>query len=225
MFSQMLGAIKRGDDRALNAVGIVILPLIYVPGWAYRVILKSTLWVWWILLVIGGAPKLEGGIEGLRADAYRKSRSWVSIALAVYAVAGFAGGTMLKPMVENRLSVAPLLVSTAMLMLIDWTSISAYQWVNAIAAILTLGTVLWTHALVVDSGVPGREEKVTRSLPRLGHFVKLKSGFGALSIALLMVYVALYANAVHSWAPVSPWVAGWLNWVYGANAHALVAQL
>ncbi len=67
----------------------VCIPFIFLPAWAYRFILKSTLWFWWILFIVGGAPRLDGGIEGLRADAYRKASAWVGIATAIFAAVGF----------------------------------------------------------------------------------------------------------------------------------------
>jgi hypothetical protein len=36
-----------------------------------------------------------------------------------------------------------------------------------------------------------------------------------------MLYIALYANAVHHWLPVSDWAAGWLRRLYGAAATRL----
>ena len=67
----------------------VCIPFIFLPAWAYRFILKSTLWFWWILFIVGGAPRLDGGIEGLRADAYRKASAWVGSATAIFAAVGF----------------------------------------------------------------------------------------------------------------------------------------
>jgi hypothetical protein len=202
---------------------LLLIPLWFLPGWAYRFILKSTLWFWWVLFIIGGAPNVADGIEGLRADAYRKAHTWVFIALAVFGIVGFLFGAELKPMIANRLSDAPLLSTAAMLLLIDWRAISAFQWVALLSSGLTLGVVLWTHSLAVDhKEVPGRKEKVEKTLPRLGHLVKLKTGVGMASIALLMLYIVLYANRAEHWAPVSEWAFGWLRFLYGENAEALL---
>ncbi|MGD9540966.1 hypothetical protein [Methylocystis sp.] len=212
-------------DKAFAAVGLIFLPLMFFPGWAYRVILKSTLWFWWILFIVGGAPKIEYGIEGLRADAYRKALSWVFLALAIYGVAGFIVGAEMKAIIENHRGDAPLISSAALLFLVDWSKVPAFQWVALAASALTLGVALWTHALVIDRDeVPGRAEKVAKALPRLGYLVKWKSGVGMASIALTMLCFALYANAQHGLAPVSTWAADWLRWLYGDTAQALLGQ-
>ncbi len=91
------------------------------------------------------------------------------------------------------------------------------------ASALTLGVALWTNSLFVDrKDVPGRATKVAKALPRLGYLVKWKSGVGITSIALTMLYFALYANAQNGWLPVSPWTANWLHWLYGDTAQALL---
>jgi len=71
---------------------MISAPFVYLPAWAYRFILKSTLWFWWILFIVGGAPRLDGGIEGLRADVYRKASAWIGIATALFAVVSFCFG-------------------------------------------------------------------------------------------------------------------------------------
>ena len=80
---------------------------------------------------------------------------------------------------------------------------------------------VWTQSLV-ESPWPCAE--VAAALHRLGYLVNWKSGFGALSIALLMFYIALYANHIYGFVPISHWAAGWLHWLYGANAKALLAS-
>jgi hypothetical protein len=166
----------------------------------------------------------EHGIEGLAADTYRKSLSWVVIALAMLGVVGFGFGAELRPLVKNYLSRAPLLSLPAMLLLIDWSRVSTFQKVSVVSSVLTLAMAVGTHSLVVDSTVRGREDRVKKGLCWLGYLVKWKSGFGAVSIVLVMLYMALYANAVHGWLPIYSWAADWLHWLYGANAEALLVQ-
>jgi hypothetical protein len=195
--------------------------LVYFSAWAYRFILKSTMWFWWILFIVGGAPRLDGEIEGLRADAYRKASAWVGIATTVFAVVGFGLGWLLKPWAENFATEAKLPTAVALLVLVDWKSIPVVQWVTLASALMTIAVVIWTHDVYVDSWNPQRTARVAAQLPWLGHLVKWKTGFGAVGIALLMLYFALYANAVHHYAPVSDWAAGWLRWLYGAAAERL----
>ena len=204
---------------------LLLLAFWFIPGWAYRFILKSTLWFWWVLFIIGGAPNVKDGIEGLRADTYRKSFSWVLIALAMFGVVSFLFGTALKPIIVNRLSEAPLPTAVALLMLIDWRVLSLFQWLSVLSSVMTLAVALWAQGLSLDyREVPSRKEMVEKRLPWLGHLVKWKKGVGMVSIALLMLYIALYANMAEHWLPVSNWAFGWLELLYGRNAEALLPQ-
>jgi hypothetical protein len=181
------------------------------------------MWFWWLLLIVGGAPRLDGGVEGLRADVYRKASAWVGIATTLFAVVGFGFGWLLKPWAENLTGQAKLPTAVALLVLVDWKSIPVVQWVTLFSALTTIAVVIWTRDVYVDSQNPQRAARVAAQLPWLGYLVKWKSGFGAVGIAMLMLYFALYANAVHDYVPVSDWTAGWLRWLYGAAAERLRA--
>jgi hypothetical protein len=208
-------------DRLIALLICIFVPLIFLPAWAYRFILKSTLWFWWILLIVGGAPRLDGGIEGLRADAYRKAWAWVGIATTLFAVVGFGFGWLLKPWVDNLAAEAKLPTAVALLVLVNWKSILIIQLITLASASTTLGVLFLTQAVYVDSQNPRRAELVAARLPWLGELVKWKTLFGAVGIALLMLYFALYANAVHHFVLVSDWAAGWLRWLYGDVAERL----
>jgi hypothetical protein len=102
---------------------------------------------------------------------------------------------------------------------VDWKSVPIVQWVTLLSPLSTIAVVVWTRDLYVDSQNDKRAARVAARLPWLGHLVKWKTGFGAVGIALLMLYIALYA--VHHWLPVSDWTAGWLHHLYGAAAARL----
>jgi hypothetical protein len=143
----------------------------------------------------------------------------------MFGVVSFLFGTALKPIIVNHLSGAPVPTAVALLMLIDWRALSLFQWLSVLSSVMTLGVAVWAQGLSVDyREVPGRKELVEKRLPWLGHLIKLKTGVGTVSIALLMLYLALYANMAEHWLPVSNWAFGWLQWLYGENAKALLLQ-
>jgi hypothetical protein len=220
--------IKNGDGlaRYLAVWLLVLSPFLFIPGWAYRIILKSTLWFWWILFIVGGAPKIKDGIEGLRVDVYGKLWKWIGIAFAIFTIGGLVFGPAMRAIADNHSSNAPLLSVAALLFLVDWkklSNVTIYQELLCIAAFLTLAVVLWAQSLVEDWKVSTRQQKVNQQLPWLGYLVNLKSGLGAATIALTMLYFALYANAQHG-RPPGPhsWSAQWLHKLYGENACALL---
>jgi hypothetical protein len=204
-------------DFAERLIFALFLLFIYLPAWLYRFILKSTMWFWWILFIVGGAPRLDGGIEGLRDDAYRQISAWTGIALTVFALVNF----WLPPLIKNFIYHDKLPNAVALLVLVDWSSLPVVQWFTLASALTTVAVVLWTNGVYLDSQNPHRANRLPVPLPWLGQLVKWKSAFGAVSIALLMLYFALYANAIHHYVPVSDWAASWLRWLYGDAAGHL----
>jgi hypothetical protein len=209
-------------DKFMGVSYSAIIPIWFTVGWGYRFVLKSTLWLWWVLFVIGGAPRVGHGIEGLRADLYRKMWSWILICAAVFTLATFLLGHAFKPLVTSGLGSAPFVGVFAIFVLIDWSALSFFQWTSLISSALTILLVIWTQALAIDYfEVPGRARKVERILPILGYLVNLKAGIGLLSLALAMTYIALYLNSTHHWFSFSNWMFGWLGWLYGESAELL----
>jgi hypothetical protein len=221
LFSRF-GASDEAIDRFKYVAISVFAFIIYVPAWAYRFVLKSTLWFWWILLVIGGAPRVDGGIEGLRADAYRKAWPWVGIATALFSLAMFSANWLAAPLAKNFVVGPKLPLAVALLVLVKWKSIPVVTYITVGSVLTTFAVGFWTQAVYTDSHNPLRAARVDAQLPWLGHLVKWKSGFGAIGIVLLMLYFILYANAIHHYLPVSNWAAGWLRWLYGMAADRLL---
>lgn len=180
------------------------------------------MWLWWILLFIGGALTIPGRIKGLKARVYRKWYSWIFIALSVATLAGFAFGHALVPIVKDRLSDAPLLPGIAYLFLIDWASITIFQWFLLVSSGMTIFALFWANALAVDDGVEELGPKVDRGLTRIKLFLDAKTFFGLITILMTMAYVLLLWNKTSGRFSVSPWAFGYLDWIYGNYAGALI---
>lgn len=207
-------------DNIFGFFWFLILPIWFAPGWAYRIILKSTLWLWWILLFIGGAPNVAGGVAGLKAD-YKKKVVRFSLGFAYIYIVVFLLGNVFKSFVLNQLSDTPLIPVLAVLFLIDWRSIPFLPVLGALSSVLNIGAWLWADSIVNDSMVPGREDRVARGLAWLPHLNQLKAAIGFLTIALLMLYFALLENAKLGLWPLSDWLFTGLSWLYGKYAAAL----
>jgi hypothetical protein len=201
-------------------LGVIIL-LWYVPAFVYRIVLKSTFWLWWILFFVGGGPDTHSGVRGLRADAYVKFGSWIYISIAIFGILAFLANFAVSPVIENIYSSAPLPGAIILLFQIEFWRLSIFQALSMITALMTLYIVKKANELWVDYGDSERRKTVEGKIYGLNVMVKLKTAAGCMWIALLMLYVALYANSTHNWTPLSSWVEGWLQSVYGPNAAAL----
>jgi hypothetical protein len=203
---------------------LIILPFVFLfwflPGWAYRFILKSTLWFWWILYIIGGSPDVSGGLEGLRADVKIKWQARLNLFISALFLLPFLI-SLLKPFASNKALSAPMLPLVALLpALFDLLAKAALPFITFTTFLITIFIWFWADNLLADDDVPGRN--VSTGLLRIGFFIKVKRALGLSSIGLLMLYIFLAANAAHSWIPVSPFGCAWLEFLYGKYAAALM---
>lgn len=209
------------SSKIAGVTQIIALPFWFAPSWVYRMVLKSTLWLWWVLYFIGGAPDTRHGVAGLRADYLAKSWARVQCGVAVFGFAGFAAANIAGPFLSNQVSDTPVLPLLSVVYLANWGALPLVPLLGAASAICTIVAWFWADAVFRDSEVPGREVAVASGLVRLGYLGQLKTGLGWAFIALVMVYAALLGNAAHHWVPVSDWAYGWLVQIYGDYAAAL----
>lgn len=218
-----LSAIAHGTvaERVLGVAKLIVLPVWFLPSWAYRFILKSTLWLWWILFFIGGKPKVADGVTGLAADdAKRWNKAMVAAAMAYIGLflllnLGPAG-------VRGQLGQSPIL-PVAQVLFVVW-DIGAVPWVQLAAfgsATLTLGLWFLASDIKQDRLVEGREGRVARKLDLFARLARVKVGLSLISLVLLMVYLALMVNKAWSLIPPSEFARNMLEWTYGTYSKAL----
>lgn len=121
--------------------------------------------------------------------------------------------------IGNSFSMEPIPPVLTVLIAFDFMHSPLLPIVNMLNAVLTVALVLWAQSIVVDVETAGRD--VARQMKAHAVVGKIKKTIGALSIALIVVYAPLYANARWGWRPVSPFVASVLDGVYGKYAAAL----
>ncbi len=213
---------KGADKRLLGAALALIIPIWFFPGWAYRFILKSTMWFWWIGLFLGGAPDVSEGTRGLKADHLQKWWHWAVVAASAAGLVTTAVVTLSPAAIGNSLSAEPILPVLTVLVAFDFLNSSLLPIVNMLNAALTITLIFWAQSIIVDAEKAGRD--VARQMKAHAAVGKFKKTLGALSIALILVYAPLHTNARRGWLPVSPFVASVLDGVYGKYAAALMPR-
>ncbi len=222
---QMIEEFRRqlsSDDTFERSTGIAValaIPVWFLPGWAYRFILKSTMWFWWIGLFLGGAPDVSEGTRGLKADHLLKWWHWASIVASAAGLAVTAAVTWGPAAIGNSLSATPILPVLAILVAFDFVHSPLLPTINVLNAALAIALVLWAQSIVVDGETAGRD--IVRQMKAHAALGKIKKTIGALSIALIVVYAPFYINTQLKWLPVSPFVGKVLDGVYGKYAAAL----
>ncbi len=198
----------------------LIIPIWFIPGWAYRFVLKSTMWFWWIGLFLGGAPDISEGTRGLKADHLQKWWHWALVVASAGGLAVTGAVTWWPAAIGNSLSAEPILPVLTVLVAFDFLNSSLLPIVNMLNAALTITLMAWAQSIIVDAEKAGRD--VARQMTAHAVVGKFKKTLGALSIALILVYAPLHTNARRGWLPVSPFVASVLDGIYGNYAAALM---
>ncbi len=223
-FVKMHTNIFHGKTREQKVDGIlmlIVMPILFAPGILYRFFLKSTLWFWWILYFIGGAPRVDGGATGLKKDILDKRYSRHKHFVAIFCAVIFLSANVFKPFVINQLSGTPFLPVIAAVFVVDWQSIPFLPILAGLSSTLGIVTWYWADSIARDSELPARQARVGRHLQWIAHLIQWKFALSLLFLALTMTYIALYANVRWGIFPVSDWAFGWLSFLYGEYAAVL----
>jgi len=196
--------------------GVLIIPILFAPGWLYRFILKSTMWLWWALLVVG-RPVRTTSVDALRADT--RGHAWASFSL-VLAVFSLLTGIVL-PVFHASLGAAQggtHVLLQGLLVLVDWTQFSPFQWLNLASSAGLLLVFFWSGSLIANAAVPERQAETSKQLIWIGIVDNIRQGVGHITIALLLIYVVLLANSQRiQFMTVPPFFKQWLINIYGAQ--------
>jgi hypothetical protein len=136
--SHFLTRIKQSDSLIERFVCIVALTILYVPGYLYRLSIKSTCWFYLPLVYITRAPWLATKPALLSDILWRDLREWWRRVLAVATVCGVFLSTLAAESVTANLP-ARVISPLEYMFLIDLTTIKPWQWFNLISAAITIG--------------------------------------------------------------------------------------
>ena len=210
---------KESGQRELRVIYILLaIPILFLPGWAYRFILKSTLWLWWILLFAGGEVNLRDGIRGFEVDIMQKWWPRAMLVAAGIYIIGFMLVNFSTSLIANLVSDTPVLGVLVVLLKFDLSQLHLLSLLALLASIGTWGLWFWTDALKKDHSI-GRD--ISAKMWWLGRAVQLRNCLGAATIALTMAYVGLYANTIQHWFTIADWEYAWLHRIYGEYAKVL----
>jgi|GEM_PF-6520782 len=195
----------------------------FLPGYLWRIILKSTLWFWWILLFIGGAPNIRDGVDGLRAD-QAKHLTRIFLVLGIISVLVFFAVNVFAPVVKNAVSSVPVLPVVAVLFLVDWKSIPVLPILSLFSGILALIIWGWADAIIKNDKEKIRAAENERGMAWLAHLIQWKAALFYALVALSAVYIGLYVTHTHHWITISDFWLHKLGLLYGPD-HVRVFTL
>jgi TIR domain len=206
---------KPGQDPGVR-VGIIFAMIIwFVPGWLYRITLKSTVWIWWPLVFIASPSKLAMTPAWQYHAMFRTLIISAAISIASYTnwVDVFSGFI-------SQPSEEPVIKSLVYLLTLDRSS-HFWSVFVLIGPILSIVTLIWLrqtfakYKIAREYKYEGLQRQAERTFPIIELAQRVQSVLFILYCFLLIGQIAIYFNSQKCWTPIPQSVQSWSAWMFG----------
>jgi hypothetical protein len=207
------------------------LPIWFLPGWLYRVSLKSTAWFWWPLTFLMGDLSRAKDPQEFHRTTIGSLWAKASIALSIITILTFLWSNLVETGVVFKDN--PLLIAVGYFLVVDW-SLRPWQLFPIALAVLSVAIVF----LVDDAAgqyhlakTEGKDELVARSETKfraIERITRLRLILFIVFTLLVGAHTLLYFNSTQCWLNVPSNIEGWAEWVYGKRmprAHCSISSL
>jgi hypothetical protein len=191
---------------------------VFLPGWLYRVTLKSTAWFWWPLAYLGaGSGKLTEPDEWRRATI---GSLWAktSFAMAAITIASFIWVNFIYSGAVFHQN--PLLVVAGYFLIVNW-SLRPWQLLPLALAFLSVALVFLVDDAVGQNHLAVEKGNATL-LARARFKLHCIEYLGRVRLIVFIVFwlivaghTVLYFNSLKCWFDTPNNIAQWAIWVYG----------
>ena len=199
----------------------LIATIWFLPGWLYRITLKSTAWFWWPLAYLGEARSKTWHPALYHRQAQHSLKGRATIALAIITIVGFVlTNLVLSGAIVER---NPLLSPIGLLFLIKRT-VAPWQILSVLLAGLSLWVILRLDGANIDHQY-GRNNNLPDVIAAAERKFYWTERLGRLQLVLVILFqlivagqAVLYLNSRSSrscWFRVPANVAAHAQWLYG----------
>lgn len=207
--------------RNLSRIIMIDVPRIvvwFLPGWIYRVTLKSTVWYWWCIAFMGRDLRYAKDPDLLHWSIMGSLWAKTSIAMSIVSVVSFTflNFVLSGVLIKNN----PLLTIMGYFLLVDWGTFRSWQVMTVIIAALTITMVYLTNDACWQWHHGSARSDQTRIVLAERRFVWIEF-IGRVRFLLFFVYLLLvggqmmlYFNSVSCLAPIPQNVERWAEWIY-----------
>ena len=169
----------------------------FVPGWLYRLTLKSTAWLWWPLAFLSGPPRLANNPYWFRAQVFSTSWSKHMRAVAVATICIFICVTVWQSSSGGHLPQNPFLSVLGYAFSLGWSA-APWQVLGVLGSILSLSIsylIDWTFRKYEIANQTGDDALADEAIVHFGWIERL-SRFRTLCFLLYCVVVGFHAFLV-----------------------------
>jgi hypothetical protein len=216
-----------GSRLSQNDAAILYLPLflwfIYAPSWLYRLTIKSTVWLWWPLVFLGGDLKRVQDPDRFKWEVMGSLWAKTSIALACFTLLAFIAANSYRLVDAAWFDRNPLLTPIGYLLLVDWNSVWMWQGCALLVSVLSIGIVY----LVDDVSWKYRRAKRRNDAKLLEKATNWYGGIELLTRVRVLVLLGfwglvgtqafLYANSRRLCLSFPPEFLKWTQDIYGEH--------
>ena len=228
-FRRYLEGLRRGDTPG-KIISLIATPILFLPGWLYRISLKSTAWLWLPVIALGSY--IVTTPRGLRLNPEQFERhvlakKWTRVLRwkGIVSAALFLGTSAWLLWQESG-GVVPREPAAVIIVRVVWSSLIGVPW--QVAALLSTAFGLAAF-FIVDSARVNREARRddgTRDQASTQHYLgSIAFRIGGLCSMLyvlgLIGWAGLKLNQERCfWHPVPAEVQEWVERIYGTYSPA-----
>jgi hypothetical protein len=216
---------RRSKDIARKIVAYVFYPLTipfwFIPGWLYRLTIKSTAWFWWPRAFLGDDLQQAKQPDEFRRKHWESLQAKSSVALSIVTISVFLFVNFLSTGIflqEN-----PLVTVLGYFLLIDWSLVLPWQWLTVTVASLAIWVVFRVDDAVGEyrnARKDGDQIWIGRATRKLGRIERIARFRLILSIVLWFLVggqALLFFNSRKCWISVPRDLENGAKWAYGSK--------
>ena len=207
-------------ENYLNKAFLLPVFLIwFLPAWLYRIMLKSTAWLWWPLAFVGSPPKRAQNPEDFHEDVRHSLWGKTVIALSLVTLFGFFYYALTPPLLNGERN--PLIHVLGYLFLIDWSKIQYAQGLLLALAVLAIIILYWLDDAFCRLRRALRDKKLADErwargeIARIERLSRIRPVLFAIYVGLFGFHTVLVLNAKSCWFTPPQHVQSFALTLYG----------
>jgi hypothetical protein len=192
----------------------------FLPGWLYRVTLKSTVWVWWPLAFVANTPKLAKTPAWQYKAMVGTLIGWIAISLASYTDTVFFLTSVILRLWHEGLPENPVLTPLYYLFVLDWSG-KFWPLFSIAGPSLSIVTLVWLNRTFAmyqtakEHNYDDLQREAEQTFPIIERIQRVKYVLFIVYCLLIVGQAGLYFNSQKCWVSIAPNVQSWSDWFFG----------
>jgi hypothetical protein len=205
--SHVWSRIRAGESWFERGAALIMFAILYLPGYVYRLSIKSTCYYYWPIIYLARPTILAGRPELLADLLWRDHMEWVRRFVSVVAISLLLLSNM-PAIVDIRATLPPILVSPLeYFFVIDLGRIAIWQWFVLLSAAITLIIFGYVGRFIIFVKHAQADTELSRSVRLYGlwfeYLMRWRTIFIWLFVIMAIGHAILWLSpwGLRSWLP------------------------